>query len=161
MILDLINGYFQTKVSELNSRYDLGIKLFQIQTDMDLTKIPNSEKSINYQLFISGVATDNIQSAVLSTVSVRIDFFFLVVNKNYKTYQNIFSQYLWNLFRIIKSDESQIISDTDISYSLRINDIQNVKINNSDNFEDNKFKPNITFDLLITDSENNNTGVQP
>jgi hypothetical protein len=153
MILTLIENYLTDIVNRLNERYDRNILLKRILTENDITNIPNNEKYINYALLISGVDNQNTQSGVLDVVSVRIEFLFSVVNSNYKKYQDIFAEYLYPIYRTIKNDyDVNVKEDLGVSYNLYINGIENVKINNSDNFETAYFKPNITFDLWITDN---------
>jgi len=155
MTLSLINEFFQFIVERVNSRYSLNIKLNQVITDINsnISKLPMNEKTINYQLFISSVQGDNSTSNVLSIVSVRVEFIFQVANKNYTKYESIFSRYIWSIFRELMDNEgANLVSDTDISYSLDISSINNVRINNADSLENNLFTPNISFDLWVTDN---------
>jgi len=155
MTLSLINEFFQFIVERVNSRYSLNIKLNQVITDINsnISKLPMNEKTINYQLFISSVQGDNSTSSVLSIVSVRVEFIFQVANKNYTKYESIFSRYIWSIFRELMDNEgANLVSDTDISYSLNISSINNVRINNADSLENNLFTPNISFDLWVTDN---------
>lgn len=155
MTLSLINEFFQFIVERVNSRYSLNIKLNQVITDINsnISKLPMNEKTINYQLFISSVQGDNSTSNVLSIVSVRVEFIFQVANKNYTKYESIFSRYIWSIFRELMDNEgANLVSDTDISYSLDISSINNVRINNADSLENNLYTPNISFDLWVTDN---------
>lgn len=155
MTLELINEFFQFIVDRVNSRYDLGIKLNQVIADINsnISKLPMNEKTINYQLFISSVQGDNSASNVLSIVSVRVEFIFQVANKNYTKYETIFSRYMWSIFRELMDNEgANLVSDTDISYSLNISSVNNVRINSADNLENNLYTPNISFDLWVTDN---------
>ena len=155
MTLSLINEFFQFIVDRVNARYSLNIKLNQVITDINsnISKLPMNEKTINYQLFISSVQGDNSASNVLSIVSVRVEFIFQVANKNYTKYETIFSRYIWPIFRELMDNEgANLVSDSDISYSLNISSINNVRINNADNLENNLYTPNISFDLWVTDN---------
>jgi len=84
-------------------------------------------------------------------INVRLDFTFLVANKDNSVYQKIFDRYIFPFRRILKNDAGQY-SNEDISSSLMINEIRNVNISNGDRIEDDYYKPSIEFVLNVTDS---------
>lgn len=156
MLLTLLTEYIESKLQDLNSSLDNTIKINRIVSDMDLSNIADNEKYLNYQLYLENVKSNNYEYEGLDNVIIRIDFIFLVVNKNQDVYKNMFDKYVWNFRRLLKNSVSpvNVYSDSDITQSILINDISNVNINNADLFDNDIYKPSITVELLITDLSN-------
>jgi len=151
MILHLIQSYIESKQDVLNNYLGSSVQLKQIQTELDLDLIGNSESFIHYQLYISGIDKGNTENQRLRNVSVRLGFVFLIANKNNTVYKKIFDRYIYGLFRIFSDKENSTYEDTDISNSLRINNLSNLQISNADNFENEYYRPSMEFDLQVID----------
>ncbi len=158
MILNLIQNYISQKETILNSYLNAKIQLKQIVTELDMERIGASESFINYQLYVDSTESIPQETPDYDLVNVRMDFIFLVANKNYTVYKKIFDKYLFGLRRILKKSKTPLMtySTEDISTSLRLIDITNVSITNADRFEDDYYKPSIIFTLKICDSSGTN-----
>lgn len=152
MILNLIQSYIESKQAVLNNFLGTSVQLKQIQTELDLNKIGNSESFIHYQLYVTSIESLEYESPNFSNVNVRIEFMFLVANKNYTIYKKIFDRYVFGIARILKFDSVFPLQDTEISNALVINEIKNVNITNADKFENEYYNPGIEFTMMITDS---------
>lgn len=158
MLIDLLTEYIELKFEELNLNLDNTIKLNRIVSDMDIQNIADNEKYLNYQIYLESVKSNEHEFEGLDNVTLRIDFFFLTVNKNFETYRNMFDRYVWNFRRLLKTQQTPVtvFNDSDISYGININDILNVNIVNADLFDNDIYKPSINLELLITDFHNEN-----
>ena len=152
-LLSLIQEYLTQKTTVLNAQLNEQIVLRQIETKLDITKAPRNEKYINYQLYISGVEREDGESRESKIIGVRLDFIFQTANKNYTVYQEKFGRYVYNFERIMFNDINPKLpfADRDISDSITITDIRDVKITNTDRFEENIYNPSIEFNLHIFD----------
>lgn len=153
MLLSFIQEYITDKFSELNSYFDNSIKVNRIVTDNDIDFIPENESQINYQLYITGVNSMSYESDVMDIVSVKLEFIFNVANRNTDTYSLLFDRYVFGMRRLLKNQvgEVTVADNENVSSAILINDISNVNINSADNFDKEYYRPNITFDLTITD----------
>lgn len=154
MILNLIQDYISRKVTNANSHLNTAIVLKQINTETDMDMIGASESYINYQLYINSIESLDYEFEGMDKVNVRMDFIFLVANKNYTIYKKLFDRYLYKIRRILKVSEDSLLPymNEDISVSLSLNDIGNVNVTNADRFEDEYYKPSIEFTLQTIDS---------
>ena len=151
MILHLIQSYIESKQEVLNNFLGSSVKLKQIQTELDLESIGNSESFIHYQLYVSGLNKGNTENQRVMNVSVKLDFIFLVANKKYTIYSKIFDRYIYGIFRILKEKSNVVYENETVSGYLRINNLTNLEITNADNFEGEYYRPSIEFDLQILD----------
>ena len=151
MILNLIQSYIKSKEVTLNGYLGSAIQLKQIQTELDLELIGASESFINYQLYVSGIDKSNSESQRVLSVSVRMEFIFLVANKNYTIYKKIFDRYVFGIFRVLSDKTNVSYKDGTISGLLKINNLTDLKITNADNFENEYYRPSIEFNLQIID----------
>ena len=151
MILNLIQSYIKSKEVTLNGYLGSAIQLKQIQTELDLELIGASESFINYQLYVSGIDKSNSESQRVLSVSVRMEFIFLVANKNYTIYKKIFDRYVFGIFRVLSDKTNVSYKDETISGLLKINNLTDLKITNADNFENEYYRPSIEFNLQIID----------
>ena len=151
MILNLIQSYIKSKEVTLNGYLGSAIQLKQIQTELDLELIGASESFINYQLYVSGIDKSNSESQRVLSVSVRMEFVFLVANKNYTIYKKIFDRYVFGIFRVLSDKTNVSYKDETISGLLKINNLTDLKITNADNFENEYYRPSIEFNLQIID----------
>ena len=151
MILNLIQSYIKSKEVTLNGYLGSAIQLKQIQTELDLELIGASESFINYQLYVSGIDKSNSESQRVLSVSVRMEFVFLVANKNYTIYKKIFDRYVFGIFRVLSDKTNVSFKDETISGLLKINNLTDLKITNADNFDNEYYRPSIEFNLQIID----------
>jgi hypothetical protein len=151
MILNLIQSYIKSKEVTLNGYLGSAIQLKQIQTELDLNLIGASESFINYQLYVSGIDKSNSESQRVLSVSVRMEFVFLVANKNYTIYKKIFDRYVFGIFRVLSDKTNVSFKDETISGLLKINNLTDLKITNADNFDNEYYRPSIEFNLQIID----------
>ena len=151
MILNLIQSYIKSKEVTLNGYLGSAVQLKQIQTELDLELIGASESFINYQLYVSGIDKSNSESQRVLSVSVRMEFIFLVANKNYTIYKKIFDRYVFGIFRVLSDKTNVSYKDETISGLLKINNLTDLKITNADNFENEYYRPSIEFNLQIID----------
>ena len=151
MILNLIQSYIKSKEVTLNGYLGSAIQLKQIQTEIDLELIGASESFINYQLYVSGIDKSNSESQRVLSVSVRMEFVFLVANKNYTIYKKIFDRYVFGIFRVLSDKTNVSYKDETISGLLKINNLTDLKITNADNFDNEYYRPSIEFTLQIID----------
>lgn len=151
MILSLIQSYISSKETILNNYLGASVQLKQIQTELDLNLIGASESFIHYQLYVTGIDKGNMESQRVMNVSVRLEFVFLVANKNYTIYKKIFDRYIYGLFRVFKDKTNAVYQADEVSAYLRINNLTNLQITNADNFDAEYYKPGIEFDLQIID----------
>jgi len=151
MILKLIKNYIQSKETDLNANLDTAIHLKQIQTELDIEMIGTSESYIHYQLYVGSVNKGNFESQRVTTVSVKMQLMFLIANKNYTIYSEIFDRYVYLLFRILKEKPNVSYSNEDVSSGLKINNLTDLQITNADTIEDDYYKPSIEFTLQIID----------
>ena len=151
MILNLIQSYIKSKEVTLNGYLGSAIQLKQIQTELDLELIGASESFINYQLYVSGIDKSNSESQRVLSVSVRMEFVFLVANKNYTIYKKIFDRYVFGIFRVLSDKTNVSYKDETISGLLKINNLTDLKITNADNFDNEYYRPSIEFNLQIID----------
>lgn len=151
MILNLIQSYIKSKEVTLNGYLGSAVQLKQIQTELDLELIGASESFINYQLYVSGIDKSNSESQRVLSVSVRMEFIFLVANKNYTIYKKIFDRYVFGIFRVLSDKTNVSYKDETISGLLKINNLTDLKITNADNFDNEYYRPSIEFNLQIID----------
>jgi hypothetical protein len=151
MILNLIQSYIKSKEVTLNGYLGSAIRLKQIQTELDLELIGASESFINYQLYVSGIDKSNSESQRVLSVSVRMEFIFLVANKNYTIYKKIFDRYVFGIFRVLSDKTNVSYKDGTISGLLKINNLTDLRITNADNFDNEYYRPSIEFNLQIID----------
>lgn len=151
MILKLIQNYVKSKETDLNDYLDSSISLKQIQTELDIEKIGTSESYIHYQLYVTGIDKGNTESQRIVNVNVRLQFMFLVANKNYTVYSKILDRYIYGLFRILRNKANVSYVDENISSSIKINNLTDLQITNADTFEEDYYKPSIEFTLQIID----------
>ena len=152
MILHLIQSYIESKQGVLNNYLGSTVQLKQIQTELDLDLIGNSESFIHYQLYISGIESLEYEARNFSDVNVKMEFKFLIANKNYTVYRKIFDRYVFGIARILKFDDSFPSQDTEISNVLTMQEIKNVNITNADRFENETYEPTIEFTMIISDA---------
>ena len=115
MILHLIQSYIESKQEVLNNFLGSSVKLKQIQTELDLESIGNSESFIHYQLYVSGLNKGNTENQRVMNVSVKLDFIFLVANKKYTIYSKIFDRYIYGIFRILKEKSNVVYENETVS----------------------------------------------
>jgi hypothetical protein len=151
MILKLIQNYVKSKETDLNDYLDTEIHLKQIQTELDIELIGASESYIHYQLYVSSIDKGNAESQRLVGVKVRLQFIFLVANKDYTVYSKILDRYIYGLFRVLRSKQNVSYKDEDISSSIKINNLTDIQVTNADTFEEDYYKPSIEFTLQVID----------
>lgn len=152
MILHLIQSYIESKQETLNNFLGSPVQLKQIQTELDMDLIGNSESFINYQLYISGIESLEYEARNFSDVNIKMEFKFLIANKNYTVYRKIFDRYVFGIARILKFDNSFPSQDTEISNVLTMHELKNVNITNADRFENETYEPTIEFTMTISDA---------
>ena len=152
MILHLIQSYIESKQTVLNNFLGSSVQLKQIQTELDLDSIGNSESFIHYQLYVTGIESLEYEARNFSDVNIKIEFVFLVANKKYTIYKKIFDRYVFGIARILKFDDTFPSQDTDISNALTMHEIKNVNITNADRFENDSYLPSIEFTMMISDA---------
>ena len=155
-LLSLIQEYLRLKAVVLNAQLNEQIILKQIETKLDISKAVRSERYIHYQLFVEGVERPEQESRRQRSIKCRIDFLFMIANKNYTIYEVKFNRYIYNLERLLYSDIEPKLpySDRDISDTLTVIGIDEVQITNADRFEDDYYKPSIEFTLKVYDNTN-------
>jgi len=151
MILHLIQKYIEDKVTNANAHLNTAIALKQINTEVDMEMIGASESYIHYRLYVGSVNKGNFESQRVITVSVKMQLMFLIANKNYTIYSEIFDRYVYLLFRILKEKPNVSYSNEDVSSGLKINNLTDLQITNADTIEDDYYKPSIEFTLQIID----------
>ena len=152
MILHLIQSYIESKQEVLNNFLGSSVQLKQIQTELDLDLIGNSESFIHYQLYITGIESLEYEARNFSNVNVKIEFIFLVANKKYTIYKKIFDRYVFGIYRILKFDDTFPSQDLDISNALTMHEIKSVTISNADKFENDYYLPSIEYTMMISDA---------
>jgi len=162
MILALTQKYIEDKIEVLNGQYGSSIKLKQIETELDLQMIGASESFIHYQLYTTGI-TRTADETRKREASFRLDFWFMVANKNYTVYNEKFDKYIFGLERLMYTDVNPTLpyKDETISNSLRLVKLSNIQITNADRFEENGnyFNPSIEFTMLVSDKRNVQNGI--
>jgi len=149
-LLRTVETYLASKFDELNSRKAESVKVRLIENDLQLSQVSASQADIHYQIFITGVeSNENIESDFSSLVNVRVDFLFNVANKDYSVYKLKFDEYLYPLYQLIKEDSASYGS-TEIT-GFVIADTEAVAISNADQFQDSYYRPSLSFAFRVYD----------
>lgn len=153
-LLSLIQDFISSEVqTELNSNLNSSVKLQRVTTEQDFESVGQSESELHYLLSITGNNELTYETRNFDSINIRLDFSFDVTNKDYTVYQEKFDRYIYAIRRILK-DRTSAYSNNDISQSLKILQIQNIQITNTDNFTEDGFyyRPSIEFTLFIYDN---------
>ncbi len=154
MILSLVEDFVNLKFDELNEALGETVKVNPILNEMQFENMPMSDTAISYLTFITSQEAIEEEPDNIDLVSCRIDFYFLISNKDSSIYKQIFNRYMYAMRRLIKDSQEPFTnySNSGISLSLEILEIMSARITNGDRFEDNHYKPSIEFVLKVYDA---------
>lgn len=151
MILKLIDDYINERVLILNERLDSEIKALQTDFITEFERIPANQSNNYYQINIDGLnASDEYEANIMYSVTARIEFSFFVGAKKFSGYQEIFNRYLWDFVRVLVKYNTSY-SDTDITTSSVIQEVNSISLTNGSRIENNYFKPTIEMNINIID----------
>lgn len=154
MIFNLIEIFVNETFTILNERFDNSLKIRKIETGFEIANIPLSEKTINYNILLSGIESAVNENNKFSNVTIRIEFYFLRAKKNNDNYKYIIDKYLFNIMRLLRGEEirKRILYDADISQGLRITEVTSVNLTDGSNFENEFYRPAIEAVIKVYDS---------
>lgn len=150
MILSVIEKYIQSKINLLNERYDLNIQTLQTDFITEFERIPANQSNNYYQINIDEInANDEFESPCFMFCNVRIEFSFFVGAKKFTGYKEIVNQYLFELIRILQSNNIAY-QNSDYDANIFIRDISNINLTNVSKIENNYLLPSLNLVFNIT-----------
>lgn len=151
-MISTIREYIESKFEQLNAGRSSTARVRLIENDLILSQISASQADINYQLYITGIEDrSEYEASNFQSVSVRLDFVFIVANKDYTIYQEKFDNFVYMLFKLIKQDMSGVMWEGSENSGAALHEITAMAITDANRFEDSYYKPAIEFTVLASD----------
>lgn len=153
MILDLIEEYYQLKFDTLNSSLPAGDQLRQVDNDLMQDAYANTPKIYDWRLFIPDTDPVGSESRAHDEIRTRIQFYFLIKNRNRTAYKTFFNQYVWGMRNMLRRNELAPhlpYKNVTISTELTLNGLAEIVIRNADLFEGDFYLPSIEGTFMVS-----------
>jgi len=152
----IVEGYVEDTFEQLNVVFETSYKVLRITNDLQLENLSASQADINYQLFISNVAYEDLEMSGRFNVNVRLEFFFNVVGKDYTAYKSKFDEYVYPFISLLVNDSRGLNYTIEDDSSVVLNDLSQIQVTNADRFEGDYYRPSVEFILTGITSSNAN-----
>lgn len=154
MIYQLVRNWIKDVViSSLNGDIDAPNKMREVDVNIDNKFLPASLKDKSYIIKFGDIQPLDYETKMYS-ISMTIQFQFMIAMKPIGNYQDCVDIYLFPLMDLLWDKYELEYSNDEISTTISLDDIDNIKLSGLDKTEDGgKFiLPEITFELTFAKS---------